>query len=52
MAPGVCDTRPETPSLPLPPTVPAGQLTDVATPILDEDVTPSLVERIKAVLAA
>ncbi|HET6167436.1 MAG TPA: hypothetical protein VFE07_11465 [Marmoricola sp.] len=26
--------------------------TDVATPILDEDVTPSLVERIKAVLAA
>ncbi len=29
--PGVCFTRPDTPSLPLPPT-PTGQLTEVAIP--------------------
>src|SRR4029079_17338500 len=33
MAPGVCFTRPETPSFPRPPT-PTGQLTDVFTPTL------------------
>ncbi len=44
MDPGVCATRPETPSLPLPPT-PTGQLTDVATPTFSLNVGDTLARK-------